>query len=163
MTTGDAVGRIREVVVPVLEGTPIELLDIRFLTEKGRHILRIYIDKPGGVDLHDCTRVSREVSVLLDVHDLIPKRYTLEVSSPGMDWPLRAPSDFRRNRGRLLKVTVQGSSGGEKTLVGTLIDSGEREIALDVKGKRISLAIADITSARLEPSFSRTGRFPNGL
>jgi len=103
MSSGDRVRRIREVIAPVLERASVELVDLRMLPQKGRRVLRLYIDKPGGVDLHDCTTISREVSVQLDVHDLIPGRYTLEVSSPGLDRPLRTAPDFERNVGRTLR------------------------------------------------------------
>jgi ribosome maturation factor RimP len=153
MTSGDIIQRIRNIVLPILENTSIELLDVRLLTERGRRVLRLYIDKPGGVDLHDCTMVSREVSMLLDVNDLIPKRYTLEISSPGMDWPLQTPSDFRRNVGRLLKVTAQDPSGGTRTMVGNLVSCEEEGITLEVEGERISISRESIVTARLQPKF----------
>ncbi|MFC1683682.1 ribosome maturation factor RimP, partial [Candidatus Zixiibacteriota bacterium] len=95
--------RVREIVRPVLENTDIELVEVRFVVERGRQILRLSIDKPGGVDLADCSTVSREVSVLIDVHNLLPRRYNLEVSSPGLERPLQEPSDYKRNLGRLIK------------------------------------------------------------
>ena len=143
--------RIGEIVQPILEGTSIELLDIRLLVEKGRRILRLYIDKPGGVNLSDCTMVSREVSVLLDVHNVISQRYTLEVSSPGVNWSLRSVTDFRRNLGRFLKVTVRKPSAGQHILVGELISCGEDHIVLKIKDQEVSIGIDQVIEAKIQP------------
>jgi ribosome maturation factor RimP len=153
MASNDRLQRIREVIEPVLEHTSVELVDVRILVQKGRRVLRLYIDKPGGVDLHDCTTVSREVSVRLDVHNIIPGRYTLEVSSPGLDRPLQKPSDFQRNEGRTLKVLARGSNGVKRQLVGELISCGGEGILLDVKGEETPVAFGDIESAKVEPKF----------
>lgn len=152
-SSNDHIRRIREVIEPILEDTSMELLDVRTLVQKGRRVLRLYIDKPGGVDLHDCTTVSREVSVRLDVHNLIKGKYTLEVSSPGLDRPLREPSDFQRHTGRTLRVTARGSDGIEHQMLGELISCSGDGILLDVKGERVSLSFGDIESARIQPRF----------
>jgi ribosome maturation factor RimP len=153
MAGADIIHRIKEVVKPALEGTTIELVEVRFLVERGRRILRLSIDKPGGVDLHDCSTVSREVSALLDVHDFIKKRYTLEVSSPGMDRPLREPADFQRNLGRLLTVAVRTPSGASQTLVGELSCYGDGIITLKVDGGQKSIPVGEIIKAQLRPKF----------
>jgi len=153
MSSGDRVRRIREVIAPVLERASVELVDLRMLPQKGRRVLRLYIDKPGGVDLHDCTTISREVSVQLDVHDLIPGRYTLEVSSPGLDRPLRTAPDFERNVGRTLKVTVRDSDGVQHQQNGELLACEENRIVLDVKGEKVSIPFGDIQTAKVQPRF----------
>lgn len=151
MTTIGVCQRIGEIVRPILEGTSIELLDIRLLVEQGRRILRLYIDKPGGVNLSDCTMVSREVSVVLDVHDVISQRYTLEVSSPGMDWPLQSLNDFRRNIGRLLRVIVRRPSGEQLTLEGELTGCAEDHIMLKMKNQDASIGIDQVIEAKVQP------------
>jgi ribosome maturation factor RimP len=143
--------RVREIVQPVLKDTDIELVEVRFLVERGRQILRLSIDKPGGVDLADCSTVSREVSVLLDVHNVFPKRYTLEVSSPGLDRPLEEPSDFKRNLGRLIRVSLRKSSEGAAELVGKLESCRGEVIRLEVGGKIVSVPLDNIVKAKLEP------------
>jgi ribosome maturation factor RimP len=153
MASSSRIRRIQEVIEPMLEQRSVELVDIRMLVQNGRRILRLSIDKPGGVDLDDCATVSREASVLLDVHDVIPGRYTLEVSSPGLDRPLRKPSDFKRNEGRTLQVGTHGSDGVRRQLVGELISSDDREIHLRVKGEEIRISHQDIASARVQPRF----------
>lgn len=153
MVPVDIVGRVREVVCPVLEVASLQLVDVRLLVERGRRILRLYIDKPGGVTLGDCSEVSREVSNLLDLHDFIPYRYTLEVSSPGLDRPLHQASDFRRSVGRLVQVTVRRSSSGTRTLVGILASCDQEGINLEVDGKEVFIHQHDIAKAKLKPKF----------
>jgi ribosome maturation factor RimP len=153
MPSSDIVRRVREVVLPVLSETSMELVDVRFLREQGRRVLRLYIDKPGGVDLNDCTMVSRELSALLDVHNIITGRYTLEVSSPGLDRPLQSRADFQRNRGRLLKVVFQDPDGRTRSMFGELASCEEDEIILETKGERVSIGIGDIVSAKIQPRF----------
>jgi len=153
MASGDRIRRIREVIAPVLERASVELVDVRILAQKGRRVLRLYIDKSGGVDLHDCTTISREVSVQLDVNDIIPGRYTLEVSSPGLDRPLRKTSDFQRNMGRTLKVTAGGPDGVQRQWKGELLSCEEDGIVLAVKGEKVSISFGDIQSAKVQPRF----------
>ncbi len=153
MVLSEIVEQIREIVKPVFEGTPIELLEVFFLVERGRRILRLFIDKPGGVDLSDCSEVSREISALLEVHNVVAQRYTLEVSSPGLDRLLSEPSDFLRNMGRLLKVTVRKSSGDTQKIVGRLVSCGNEEITLEVNGKEMLFALDQIVKAKLKPRF----------
>jgi ribosome maturation factor RimP len=154
MASSDRIRRIQEVVAPVLERASVELVDIRLLTQKGRRVLRLYIDKAGGVNLHDCATISREVAVQLDVNDIIPGRYTLEVSSPGLDRPLRKASDYQRNTGRILKVTARGSDGVQHQLKGELISCEADGIVLNVKGEKVSISFRDIQSAKIQPRFS---------
>jgi len=153
VVSADLVEQVRKVVQPVWEGTAIELVEIRFLVERGRRILRLYIDKPGGVTVQDCSVVSKEVSHLLDVNDFIPHRYTLEVSSPGLDRPLCEPSDFRRNLGRLVQVTALKSSGSKRTIVGNLSSWREEGITLDVGGKGVFIPQNEIVKTKLKPKF----------
>jgi len=153
MSSRDRIRRIQEVIAPVLERASVELVDIRMMAQKGRRVLRLYVDKPGGVDLHDCTLISREVSAHLDVHDLIPGRYTLEVSSPGLDRPLQKASDFQRNVGRLLKVTVRDPEGKQRQVKGELLSCEDGRVVLDVKGENIPIMLGDIQSAKVQPRF----------
>ena len=153
MVSVDLVEQVRKVIQPVWEGTTVELVEIRFVVERGRRILRLYIDKPGGVTTKDCSAVSKEVSHLLDVHNLIRHRYTLEVSSPGLDRPLREPSDFRRNLGRLVQVTALKPSGSKRTIVGNLSSWREEGITLEVGGKGVFIPESEIVKTKLKPKF----------
>jgi len=131
----------------------MELVEVCFLVERGRCILRLYIDKPGGVSLKDCSTVSREVSHLLDVHDFIARRYTLEVSSPGLDRPLRQPADFRRNLGRRIQVTARRPSGGTITQVGMLAFCDDEGISLEMDSQEVSIRYDRIVKAKLKLKF----------
>lgn len=92
----------------VVESDGMELLHVEYQFKGNASILRVYIDKPGGVNLEDCEKVSKHASVVLDVEKLIPHHYTLEVSSPGLERPLFKPSDYERFRGKEIRlVTVE--------------------------------------------------------
>lgn len=122
-------------------------------------VLRIILDREGGVDLGHCTAVSKQVSALLDVAEFDPGRYTLEVSSPGLNRQLYGPSDYRRFVGERVRVTWRDSSMPTKrTVVGLLESFAEAEPAgielLEAeRGDRLQIQIDDIQIARLEPEF----------
>ncbi len=122
-------------------------------------ILRIFLDRPEGVTLEDCERVSKEVSALLDVIDFGDGHYTLEVSSPGLDRQLYRPKDYERFCGRLIRVTrVDPATRRKETLVGRLEEfrPAEREERCEItvsepgSGRRLAIALADVRKARLE-------------
>lgn len=121
--------------------------------------LRVFLDRPEGVTLSDCETVSREISALLDVVDFGPRRYTLEVSSPGLDRQLYRPKDYERFTGRLVRVTrVDPETRRRETFVGRLDEfrpgarEGEGEITVSAadNGQRRQVALGDIAVARLE-------------
>ncbi|MBI5025635.1 MAG: ribosome maturation factor RimP [Nitrospirae bacterium] len=90
--------RLRELILPIMDAMGYELQDVELLGKGGRFLLRVIIDKDGGVTLNDCEKASREIGAMLDVEDPIPSSYVLEVSSPGLDRPLRNPGDERLSR-----------------------------------------------------------------
>src|SRR5688572_21219200 len=98
------VEKVRELATPAIESAAYELVDVEWRREFGSWILRVFIDGPGGITHEDCERVSRELSALLDVHDVIPQAYNLEVSSPGLNRPLRTAEHFKRFTGQKAKV-----------------------------------------------------------
>ena len=146
--------RIREILIPVLDQLGLELVEITLRVEGGRWILRVTIDREDGVQVHHCTAVSREVSVHLDVEDLIPVKYYLEVSSPGLDRPLKDESDFVRFTGRLVKIKTNRSVAGRKKISGTIegIEDGVVRVLLE-DDIRLEVPVQDITSARLDYKF----------
>ncbi|GIX48667.1 MAG: ribosome maturation factor RimP [Candidatus Tectimicrobiota bacterium] len=99
--------RITEVVAPLLEAQGVELVELQLQQRKGRWHLRIFVDIEGGVSLEDCRRLSLEIGRVLDVEDLMPTSYILEVSSPGLDRPLRTVRDFRRQQHRLVTLFLR--------------------------------------------------------
>jgi ribosome maturation factor RimP len=153
---GVDLGRVRATVEPVLVAHGVTLVEVVFLTERTGWTLRLTIERPGtaeasgGVTLADCAEVSRDVSTILDLKDLIPHRYHLEVSSPGLDRPLRSPDDFARFRGKLAKVKLaRPAPDGQRVLRGTLDEAAAGSVAVRVDGKRIEVPYADVTEANL--------------
>src|SRR5512138_37141 len=125
MAQTDVVQNVEKLAQPLLAAFGVELVDLEYKREGRQMVLRLYLDKPGGITLDDCAEVSRELSTILDVEDCIPEEYTLEVSSPGLNRPLKKRSDFERAVGRLVKVKTFAQVADEKgnlrkTFLGTL-------------------------------------------
>jgi ribosome maturation factor RimP len=125
-----------------------ELVDLE-LANRGR-LMRIFIDKADGVDVEDCATVSNHLTRLLVVEGVDYDR--LEVSSPGLDRPLKRPQDFRRFVGERAQVKVRLPLNGRRRFVGKLQNVGEVGIELDVDGELVSIAFSDIDKARLIPN-----------
>lgn len=142
---------IRELIAPVLEREGVELVDIELKGPPGRQILRVFIDEEGGITIDRCTQISRMLSDLLDRKDPIPGRYTLEVSSPGVDRPLRLPRDFRRNLGRDVRVQVRE---GEQVryLTGQIV-AADATLRLDVKGEVVELQWENVVEGKIQVRF----------
>jgi ribosome maturation factor RimP len=149
--------------MPILTELGLELVDLEFKREGHSWFLRLFIDKPGGVTLDDCAEVSREVSALLEVEDPIEAPYRLEVSSPGIDRPLKRPADFERFAGQMVKLRTRNlldpdARGHQrKTFVGELcgLEDGSmiRLRQTDKRGGEVTIPLAEIDRANLEPKF----------
>ena len=153
-------GKVREeverLILPILEEEGMELVDIEYKMGRGRgrDILRLYIDKPDGVKIDDCERVSKRIDSILDKSDIIGGHYLLEVSSPGLNRLLKKEEDFKRFIGRLIKVKTFSPIDNQKTFVGTLKDYKEEVVTLETKeGKIIEIPIKNIAKANLEIEF----------
>jgi len=118
---------ITELVVPLLADTDISLVDVEYVREKDWY-LRIFIDKPGGIEIDDCQLVSEKLAAVLDEKDPVKEKYYLEVSSPGIDRPLKKDRDFAANYGKKVDVQFFSPWNGSKTLTGTLVSHTEKEI-----------------------------------
>lgn len=154
--------QIEELVQPVLDEMNLELVDLEHQRESGGWVLRFYLDKEGGISLDDCADASREIATLLDVEDLIETAYRLEVSSPGLDRPLKKLSDFERFTGQQAKLRTRFSCDPDqrghqrKTFVGVLQGVEEDRILLlqsDKRGGLVSFALDEIEKANLEFEF----------
>jgi ribosome maturation factor RimP len=161
MTT-DIVATVEALVSPILSDLGIELVELEFKREGQGYLLRLFIDKPGGVTLDDCIAVSRDVGAVLDVEDPIGPAYRLEVSSPRIDRPLRKPADFVRFVGQTVKVKTRELLDPDqrghrrKTFVGELLglDDGRLRLRLtDRRGGEITILLDDIEKANLQPTF----------
>jgi len=145
----------------VAAGYGLEIFDVQFRREGSGMVLRVRLDRPGSaataeesVSVEDCAHVSRDLSAILDVEDVVPTAYVLEVSSPGLDRPLRGAADYARFAGRRAKLVMRQAVDGQSFFKGTLggIDGGEVLIDAD-DGRRHRVPIGVITRAHLEVEF----------
>jgi ribosome maturation factor RimP len=151
---------ITTLVSPIIDDAGLEFVDAEFKHEGQTHVLRIFIDKPGGVTLDDCQAISRECEVVLDVEDIIQTQYVLEVSSPGLDRPLRKKEDYRRFTDHLVKLKTYRPVQGRKKFLGYLQGMTEEipaepcVVTLRTKDdETIRIPYDMIASARLEVEF----------
>ncbi len=150
--------KIKKVVEPVIESEDMELVDVECLKMKSRWLVRIYMDKEEGVTLDDCSGITKQVSDLLDIHELLPDTYILEVSSPGLDRPLAREKDFIKYRGHNIRVKVKNKLDGKKIIRGKLLDfndvNGKKILIIDTKEKTYRIPRETVTKATLEYDFS---------
>lgn len=131
----------------------LEVVDVEFVKEAGRYFLRIYIDKPEGVDLDDCQAFSERIGVLLDEEDPIPQAYYLEVSSPGVERPLKKPADFERFAGREAQIKTFAAIDGQKQFKGKLLGIRDGQVVLDDGKKEHQIPLEQIAKAHLTFDF----------
>jgi ribosome maturation factor RimP len=150
----DIVQRVETLATPVVAEEGMEIWGVDFRPEAGRWILRLVLDRDGGVTLDELTRVHRQLNDLLDVHDPIPWRYTLEISSPGITRSLLRPSHYRRYQGNRIRVQIRHEQQGRRTFLGTLRTVTDEGIVVvdDIVGE-VPLAWGDIRKATNEHEF----------
>ncbi len=138
------------IIGPLIDDMGMELVEVEFKKEQGEWILRVFIDCEGGVRLQDCERVSREIGPVLDAEDPVVHSFTLEVSSPGVNRPLKKPADFQRFRGKLVRIKLFTPLDGEKAFSAHIKEIEADEVILDKYGKIIRLPFTKIAKANLE-------------
>jgi ribosome maturation factor RimP len=149
----ELVAKIKEVITPPTEASGYELVEVEWKREpQVGWVVRIYIDKPTGISHEDCERISRELSAVLDVNDIIPHAYSLEVSSPGLDRPLRTAAHFRKFIGKEARVKLQLGVDGRRNFKGliTAVAEDDKSVTLEVDGKEFLLPLDDLERANLE-------------
>lgn len=146
--TGDELAKLLE---PTVERLGYELADLEVRLGGKGGMVRIFIDKPDGIDLDDCEKVSLAVSALLDVENPVPGNYNLEVSSPGLDRKLTKSEHFQRFEGETVKVQMRFPIEGRRRFRGTLVSSDDENIVVEVDGESHSLPLATLDTARLVP------------
>jgi ribosome maturation factor RimP len=161
--SGAAVGRkdeildrVQRIAAPLAAQEGLELIDVDLGGPGGRQTLRLFIDKPGGVSLDDCTSISRAVSAALDVEDPLQGAYDLEVSSPGLDRPLKTPEHFQKFAGKRVRVKTFGplpECENRKTFVGILQGYENGMIVVDVDGRSFRVPHAQVSKANVDPVF----------
>jgi len=133
--------RVQELAAPILQSHGLELVEVVCVGGGARAVIRVFIDKPDGITLTDCEQAHRSLSPALDVIDPFPHAYTLEVSSPGLDRPLRGVQDYRRLIGRSMNIKLREPIQGQWRLVGTVVDVEDHAVTLAVQQKKITESV----------------------
>ena len=157
----DVANQVRNVATQVAHTYGLEIFDVQFRREANGMVLRVQIDRPGpaataeeSVSVEDCAHVSRDLSASLDVEDIVPGEYILEVSSPGLDRPLRHADDYRRFAGRRAKIVMREAVDGQTFFKGRLAGVDGQAVVIDGEdGRRHQVPIGVITRANLEVEF----------
>ena len=155
----DVAARVTELAGPFTATLGLELVEVEYKQEGGRMVLRLYIDRDGGVTLDDCAAVSRELAQVLDVEDFIRGRYNLEVSSPGLNRPLKKLSDYERYTGRLVKIKtfellMDDEGNKRKTFIGELLGLTGGVVRLKLcEGQTAGIPLEKVAKANLEYEF----------
>lgn len=151
MKDSHIVRQIKSLILPLLEAEHVDLIDVELKGKPGNQVLRIFIDRNGGIAIGDCQELSRGISDILDMKNLIAGKYRLEVSSPGLDRPLKLSRDFQRQMGRTVRVVYAAANGGEKMMLGKIVAVQDDLIAIEAEGERIDLKLSQIVSAKIVP------------
>lgn len=145
---------IEELVSPIVDDKGFEIVDIEYVKEAGAYYLRVFLDKEGGISLNDCEAVSRELSEILDVKDPIKDNYFLEVSSPGLDRPLKKDKDFVRYQGRDVEIKLYKPLNGSKQFEGELVGLNEdKNIVVIIDENEVEFNKKDVALVRLAIKF----------
>lgn len=141
---------IEAVIGPVITGMGYEFVGLEYLAQGKHSLLRIYMDKPGGISLHDCEVVSRQLSSVLDVEQQFARgSYNLEVSSPGVDRKIFAYEQFPQFVGRKVNITLNAPVNGQRKFKGTLNEVDDQKLLLDVNGTVVSIEYANVAQANV--------------
>ncbi|MCH1960818.1 MULTISPECIES: ribosome maturation factor RimP [Romboutsia] len=145
---------IEELVSEITEPLNFEIVDVEYVKEAGEYYLRVFLDKEGGISLNDCEAVSRQLSEVLDVKDPIKDNYFLEVSSPGLDRPLKKDKDFVRYAGRDVEIKLYKPLNGSKQFEGTLVGlTEENTIKVIINDEEVEFNRKEVALVRLAIKF----------
>lgn len=146
---------VENLVKPIVESEGMELVDVEYKKEGKTWYLRIFIDKNAGVTLDDCQNISYQIEKLLDVEDIISDSYTLEVSSPGIERPLKKISDYSRFKNRPVKIFLYSPLNNKKIIIGKILDTTDELISIEEVESRdiVKILFKDIAKAHLKSEF----------
>ncbi|MBQ5431222.1 MAG: ribosome maturation factor RimP [Lachnospiraceae bacterium] len=142
--------KTEEFILPILDRMGFELWDVEYVKEGKEHYLLAYIDKPGGITINDCVAVSREMNDILDREDYISEEYIFEVSSPGLDRPLKKDRDFDRSIGKRVEIHTYRAIDGEKDFSGELVGYDAAQVTIKNEDSQQVFERKDIAQIRLE-------------
>lgn len=138
-----------DLIEPTLQGSEIKLVDVEYKKIGKDWTLRVLIDKNQGVTVFDCQKLSREIEDLIEIHELIKDHYVLEVSSPGLDRPLKKESDFVRNKGKQIQVNTDSPINNSKINTGTIRDFSNSTLFLENDNDTLEIPLINIMQAKL--------------
>jgi ribosome maturation factor RimP len=145
------ISRLEELIRPLVESQGGELVELQYgQPKRGRGMLRLFVDRSGGITIEELTRINRIVGGLLEVHDVIPGSYTLEVSSPGLTRALKKPGDYQRYAGRLVRVTTRAPWEGSQVHSGILQGLEDDQVCLKEGENVLRIPLDEIARARLD-------------
>lgn len=145
----DVAAKIEQIVAPQAEARGLEIVDVEWKRGPGKHLLRIYIDSPGGVNVDDCAEFSQAISRLLDQAETVPGRYMLEVSSPGIERRLHRAKDFQRFVGSQVHVKTRKPRDGQRNFTGELVEATADEAVIAIDDWRLRLPYDELEKANL--------------
>jgi ribosome maturation factor RimP len=156
MVLDRTVSRIWEVAAQIADGEGMEVVDVELRPEGSRRgrVLRLYLDKHGGPNIDELGRVSRQLSELLDTQDIVEGSYTLEVSSPGINRPLKKPEHFQRFIGKRVRVRTGDMIEGRRSFLGILKEVTGEKIRIEVEGKQYDIPFSTIEKSNYEHDWS---------
>ena len=140
---------VADLIEPTLRRSNIELVDVEYKKTGKIWVLRVFIDKNQGVTVHDCQELSRVIGDLIEIHELIDDYYVLEVSSPGLNRPLKKYTDFLRNKGKRIQIKTYSPINNKKENVGTVIDFVNGTLFLEDKKDILKISLTEIAQAEL--------------
>ncbi|MCL1872907.1 MAG: ribosome maturation factor RimP [Clostridiales bacterium] len=150
------IARLTETLaLPIAEANNCQIVDVEFIKEAGEWILRVFIERDTPVDHDCCQAVSEGLGQLLDLHDPIPVSYILEVSSPGIERPLKKEADFLRFAGEKVAIHLFAPQGGKKEYQGILLGLEDNRIILEINGNKLTFAKNDVAKAHLAIDFNK--------
>ena len=153
------ISRLEELIQPLVESQGADLVELQYgRPKRGRGILRLFVDRTGGISIEDLARINRIVGGLLEVHDVIPGSYTLEVSSPGLTRALKKPEDYQRYVGRLVRVTTRSPWEGRQVHCGILQGLEDDQVCLKEGENVLCIPLNEIARARLDIDLKKIGK-----
>lgn len=156
MVSIDVDSQIWTIAQEVVSGLGFELVDIELTGSRSQQVIRVYIEKPGGILLSDCVAVSRELGELFDDKNVIENSYRLEVSSPGIERPLRKVQDFERYVGHRVRIRLKSKQEGKRRIVGKIVEVDHNMIRIiSTNGQKVSFSLADIAKTNLDVDWGK--------
>ena len=146
----DITEKLKSFIQPIIDQEEAELVDLVYRRESGSNVLRLLVDKPGGISLDDLSRINNNISRLMDKSALIEQSFVLEVNSPGLDRPLITRRDYERKAGKRVKLIIRNEKGATDIVAGDIKGSAEDRVILDINGAESMFLFRDIIKAKLE-------------